>query len=102
MKTEFCDGQLHLHRTDEERSPLVKRLLRIEGQVRGLRQMIEQDRYCPDELQQANAAVAAIRAVSLLLAEQHLAASADYAARSGDEEGALHDMMNVLRAAMRR
>ena len=102
METEFRDGQLHLLRTDGERAPLVKRLLRIEGQIRGIREMIEKDRYCPDELQQANAAVAAIRAVEMLLAEQHLAASAEYAAQSGDQDAALQDMMNVLRAAMKR
>ena len=63
--------------------------------------MIEQDRYCPDELQQANAIIAAMRAVALLLTEQHLAEAARYAARSGDQEGTLEDIMTVLRAAMR-
>lgn len=102
MEAEFRDGKLHLFRTPEERLPLVKRLRRIEGQVRGVREMIEQDRYCPDELQQANAVIAAMRAVALLLTEQHLAQAARYAARSGDQEGALNDIMNVIHAATRR
>jgi len=44
MRYEFRDGRLHLHRTAEEKEPLLQRLGRIEGQVRGVRQMVEDDR----------------------------------------------------------
>jgi DNA-binding FrmR family transcriptional regulator len=57
-------------------APLIQRLRRVEGQVRGLRQMIEKDRYTGDVVQQASAIVAAIREVSLLLISEHLEASA--------------------------
>ncbi len=50
MRYEFRDGRLHLHRTAEEKEPLLQRLGRIEGQVRGVRQMVEDDRYCLDEM----------------------------------------------------
>ena len=102
MQSEFRDGRLYLHRTPEEREPLLKRLRRIEGQVRGLRQMIEEDRYCPDEVQQANAITAAVREVALLVIQQHLAASVEHAVTSGDGEAAVKDMLAVLRAAMRQ
>ena len=74
-KTEAKEGKVLLFRDDDERLPLVKRLNRIEGQIRGVRQMIEADRYCGDELQQIKAAIAALRSVAMLLVEQHLQAA---------------------------
>lgn len=102
MDHEFRDGRLYLHRTPEEQEPLLKRLLRIEGQVRGLRQMIEADRYCLDEVQQTNAITAATREVALLIIQQHLAAAVEHAVNAGDGADAINDMVAVLRAAMRQ
>ena len=73
MEQEFKDGRLYLRRTAEERQPIVARLARIEGQVRGIRQMIEDDRYCGDELQQASAMMATMREFAILNISQHLA-----------------------------
>jgi CsoR family transcriptional regulator, copper-sensing transcriptional repressor len=101
VKTEFRDGRLYLHRAPEEKDPLLNRLRRIEGQVRGLREMIEEDRYCLDEVQQANAITAAVRETALLIMQHHLTAAIDYAITCGDGDGAIKDMMMVLRAAMR-
>jgi len=67
MRYEFRDGRLHLHRTAEEKEPLLQRLGRIEGQVRGVRQMVQDDRYCLDEVQQTSAITAAMREVALLI-----------------------------------
>ena len=50
----------------------MQRLRRIEGQVRGMIQMIEADRYCLDEVQQANAIAAAVREVALMILTSHL------------------------------
>ncbi len=102
MEHEFIDGRLYLRRTAEEREPILQRLRRIEGQVRGLQQMLEQDRYCVDEIQQANAISAAIREVALLISSQHLAAGVDYAAGSGDRTAVLDEIKAVLRVAIRQ
>jgi DNA-binding FrmR family transcriptional regulator len=51
----------------------LKRLRRIEGQVRGLQQMVESDTYCIDVLTQVSAATKALESVALLLLEEHLA-----------------------------
>ena len=59
-------------RTPEERQALINRLNRIEGQIRGLRRMLEEDAYCPDVLVQASAASAAIGAFSRELLEAHI------------------------------
>lgn len=100
MEDDFLDGRVLLRRTPAERDPVLLRLRRIEGQVRGLQQMIEDDRYCLDELQQVNAIVPALREVALLITSQHLAAGLVHAA-SGTE-GVLRDMEAVLRAALRQ
>ena len=99
----FVDGRVNLVRTEAERAPLVRRLGRIEGQVRGLRGMIEEDRYCLDEIQQINAITAALREVALAIIGQHVAAGVRIAAQpDAPEEAAIEDVMRVLRAALRR
>ncbi len=102
MDFSFRDGRLYLQRNPEERDPLLRRLRKVEGQVRGLRQMLEDDRYCLDEVQQANAISAGVREVALLIMEQHLKAGMEFAIESKDAAAALQDMMSVLRAAVRK
>jgi len=102
MRYEFSDGRLHLHRTAEEKEPLLQRLGRIEGQVRGVRQMVEDDRYCLDEVQQASAITAAMREVTLLIISDHLTAAVDFAVQSHDGKAAVKEMIAVLRAGLRQ
>jgi DNA-binding FrmR family transcriptional regulator len=102
MDYEFRDGRLYVNRTDEEKARITERLKKIEGQVRGVRQMVEDGRYCLDEVQQANAIVAAMRQVELLIIADHLNAGMDFAVKSQNVEVAVKDMMSVLRAALRR
>ncbi|GAB3472157.1 metal-sensitive transcriptional regulator [Kineococcus endophyticus] len=64
----------------------LKRLRRIEGQVRGLQRMIDEDAYCIDVLTQVSAATKALEAVALSLLEEHLAHCVrDAIAYGGDE-----------------
>jgi DNA-binding FrmR family transcriptional regulator len=102
MEYEFREGRLYVTRTAEEKARIIDRLKKIEGQVRGVQQMIEDSRYCLDEVQQANAIVAAMRQVELLIIEDHLNAGMDFAVKSKDINAAVKDMMAVLRAAVRR
>jgi CsoR family transcriptional regulator, copper-sensing transcriptional repressor len=95
------DLRIRLVRTEEERAPLVRRLGRIEGQIRGLRGMIEADRHCLEEIQQIRAATAALREVALLLIGQHVTRGLHLAACEPDPEGVLDDVLRVLRAAIR-
>jgi DNA-binding FrmR family transcriptional regulator len=64
----------------------LKRLRRVEGQVRGLQRMVEEDTYCIDVLTQVAAVTKALQAVSLGLLEDHLAHCVVDAARTGDAE----------------
>jgi DNA-binding FrmR family transcriptional regulator len=102
MEYEFREGRLFVHRTADEKARIIDRLKKIEGQVRGVQQMVGDDRYCLDEVQQANAIVAAMRQVELLIIEDHLTAGMDFAVKSHDVGAAVQDMMAVLRAAVRR
>ncbi|MDQ1604371.1 MAG: CsoR family transcriptional regulator, copper-sensing transcriptional repressor [Actinomycetota bacterium] len=64
----------------------LKRLRRIEGQVRGLHRMVDEDQYCIDVLTQVAAATKALQAFSLELLEEHLAhCVVDAAAKGGTE-----------------
>jgi DNA-binding FrmR family transcriptional regulator len=66
----------------------LKRLRRIEGQVRGLQRMVEQDQYCIDILTQVAAVTKALQAVSLGLLEDHIGHCVVGAARESDEAAA--------------
>lgn len=70
----------------------LKRLRRVEGQVRGLQKMIEEDRYCADILTQISSVQEALRAVGRELMRNHLKHCASTAIRSGDVEAeAMYD-----------
>ena len=56
----------------EDKDAILKRLRRVEGQVRGLQRMVEQDKYCIDVLDQVSAATKALQAVALQLLDDHL------------------------------
>jgi DNA-binding FrmR family transcriptional regulator len=61
-----------MHGYTEHKDAHLRRLRRIEGQVRGLQRMIEDDKYCIDILTQVSAATRALQAVSLALLDEHL------------------------------
>jgi DNA-binding FrmR family transcriptional regulator len=64
----------------------LRRLSRIEGQIRGIQRMVEEDRYCADILTQISSAQEALRAVARALMRNHLAHCATHAIRTGSEE----------------
>lgn len=102
MDYTYQDGRLQIRRTDEEKRPVLQRLKRIEGQVRGLQAMVQEDRYCLDEVQQINAMTAALREVAMAIIAQHVTAGVKLAAGAeAAQDAALADVTRVLRAAMR-
>jgi CsoR family transcriptional regulator, copper-sensing transcriptional repressor len=64
----------------------IKRLLRIEGQIRGLQKMVDEERYCADIIVQIASVQEALRGVSRALTQNHLRHCATEAIRSGDEK----------------
>ena len=74
-----------MHGYTHDKDNYLKRLRRIEGQVRGLQRMIEDDKYCIDILTQVSAATKALQAVALGLLEEHLShCVAEAVAEGGD------------------
>lgn len=69
----------------DSREAHLKRLRRIEGQVRGLARMVEQDAYCIDVLTQIAAATKALESLALSLLDEHLSHCVHDAARQGGE-----------------
>ncbi len=86
MKARVSEGRLRLERDVEEKLRLQNRLSRIEGQVRGLARMVEEDRYCGEIIQQATAIMAALREVSVLCLDDHLKAAIELGAKAGPDE----------------
>lgn len=73
-------------RSEEERKKLMNRLSRIEGQIRGIRGMIEKDAYCADILTQSAAVNAALNAFNRELLARHIHTCVANQIRHGDED----------------
>lgn len=84
-------------RNDDEKVKLVNRLKRIEGQVRGIQKMVEDDRYCVDILVQVSAINAALKNVGFNLLERHSHHCVTHAIHSGDGEEAIDELMKVMK-----
>ncbi|MDX6280307.1 metal-sensitive transcriptional regulator [Kribbella sp. NBC_00382] len=76
----------HVHGYTSEKTSHLKRLRRIEGQVRGLQRMVEEDKYCIDILTQVSAATKALQSFSLELLDEHLSHCVVEAAQRGGVE----------------
>jgi DNA-binding FrmR family transcriptional regulator len=76
---------------------LIKRLNRVEGQVRGVTKMIAEDRYCVDVLNQISALQSALDAVAMRLLENHTHGCMQSAIKSGKGNVAINELMVVLR-----
>lgn len=76
---------------------LLNRLKRVEGQVRGIHQMVESDRYCVDILHQISAIQSAMNKVSLALLEDHTHHCVVKAIKGQDGEAAIKELMAVMK-----
>ncbi len=88
------------HRSPEEYKKLCNRLSRIEGQIRGIRRMLEESAYCPDILTQTAAANAALNAFSRELLRQHLQSCVVKDLRDGHDE-VVDELLDTLGKMMK-
>ncbi|NQX60584.1 metal-sensitive transcriptional regulator [Paenibacillus qinlingensis] len=72
IEQDCCTGNRKSHHSDKVKHNLISRLNRIEGQVRGVKAMIEKDTYCDDVLNQIAAIQSALNGVGKLLLEGHM------------------------------
>ena len=87
-------------RSEEEKKTLINRLSRIEGQIRGIRGMVERDAYCPDVLTQAAAASAALNSFVRTLLSEHIRTCVAEDVRQGNDD-AIDELLQVLQKFMR-
>ena len=85
----------------KDKDALIKRLHRIEGQVRGIERMVEDDRYCIDILTQIGAVKTALEQVGAKLLEDHVTHCVAGALASGDERAATEKTAELLDAVQR-
>ena len=85
----------------DKSSPLA-RMRKIEGQAKGVQQMLEEDRYCIDIVQQLTALSAAADEVSLLILESHIEGCVANAIREQHGEGHIKELMGTIRKAIKR
>jgi DNA-binding FrmR family transcriptional regulator len=93
-------GGTFRHAYSRDRAGLIRRLRRIEGQVRGIERMVERSEYCVDILQQTAALRAAVDAVALLILEDHVQGCVRTAAEQGDADQYIEEVLEVVRRAL--
>ena len=84
----------------DNKEAVQKRLRRIEGQIRGLERMVEEDRYCINILEQISAATKALQSVALELLDDHMAHCVTDAVKAGEADGT--EKLNEASAAIGR
>ena len=80
-----CAHEPAQHGYHDQKDVLVKRLHKVEGQVRGIEKMVESDRYCIDILTQIAAVTTALDSVALLILDEHVSHCVAGALASGDQ-----------------
>ena len=100
MEYQECCCHRIKERSEEEYKSLIHRLNRIEGQIRGIRNMLEKSAYCPDILIQVAAANAALNAFSKELLAQHIRTCVAQDIRDGKEQ-TIDELVATLQKLMK-
>ena len=98
QKCNCCDK--HMERSEKEYKDLLNRLKRIEGQVRGVERMIEEDAYCTDVLIQVAAINAALNSFNKVLLGNHIRTCVAENIREGNDE-VVDELVGVIQKLMR-
>ncbi len=95
-----CSTERKKNRDEKEKRDLMNRLKRIEGQVRGLQRMLDEDAYCPDILVQTSAVNSALNSFCRTLLSHHLRTCVTEDIRAGREDAA-DELMETLKKLMK-
>jgi len=90
----------HKHRTEKEEKDLISRLNRIEGQVRGVKAMVQDERYCTDILVQVSAIQSALNGFCKLLLSNHIKTCVVEDIKNGQEEKAIEELCETIKKMM--
>lgn len=86
----------------KDKEVLLARLRKIEGQAKGIQEMVDSDRYCIDIVQQLSALSAAADEVAMLILESHIEGCVASAIREHHGEEQIRELMRTIRTAVRR
>lgn len=81
---------------NNDKEALIKRLKRIEGQVKGIQKMVEDDRYCVDILTQISAIRSAINKVGTIILENHMKGCVSESIKEGNSEEMINELMKTI------
>ncbi len=95
-----CCSERHKDRSEAEKKALLTRLRKIEGQIRGLEKMVENDIYCPDILTQSSAAGSALNSFNKVLLSYHIRSCVAEDIRDGNEEK-IDELCQLLQKLMK-
>ncbi len=90
------------YRYAKDKEAIFARMKKIQGQARGIEQMIENDRYCIDIVQQLTALSSAADEVSMLMLENHIEGCVAEAIRAEHGEAHIQELMKTIRKAVKR
>ena len=97
---EECSCCKHKHREEPEYKDLMNRLSRIEGQVRGIKGMLERDAYCVDILMQVSAITSALNSFNKVLLANHIRSCVVENVRSGNDE-VIDELVSTIQKLMK-
>jgi DNA-binding FrmR family transcriptional regulator len=96
------DADAFRHAYSRDKAQLIRRLSRIEGQVRGIARMIDREEYCVDILQQTSALRSAVDALAVLILEDHVQGCVRTAAERGEADEYVQEVLEVVRRTLGR
>lgn len=99
-KQKECCCHKSKERSEKEYKDLINRLSRIEGQIRGIKKMVEKDAYCPDILVQVSAVNAALNSFNKVLLENHIKTCVTEDIKNGKEE-TVDELVTILQKLMK-
>ena len=100
MENECCCNNRKKERSEEEYKSLINRLNRIEGQIRGIKGMVEKEAYCTDIITQVAAATAALNSFNKELLSTHIKTCVAQDIRDGKDE-TVDDLLSTLQKLMK-
>ncbi|MBT2637855.1 metal-sensitive transcriptional regulator [Bacillus sp. ISL-45] len=96
-----CSSERKSHHSEKTKKNLVTRLNRIEGQIRGIKGLIERDTYCDDVITQISATQAALNSVAKLLLEGHMKSCIVERIQEGDDE-VIDELLTTIEKLMKK
>jgi len=99
-ENELCTCKKTKKRTEDEKRALLNRLSRIEGQINGLKKMVESDCYCIDIITQVSAARAALNSFNKEIMSKHIKTCVAEHVRNGDDE-IINELVRTLEKLMK-